>query len=965
MNNTFRATLRWLTQLVCGWSVCACAWAIQGEPLLQRFTPADFKATPYLYSIAGDSEGRLYVGNNDGVLRMQGHEWQTIALPGGMAAGSLERGRDGRVYLAGYDSFGSIDTAADGHAVYHDLRDAFGLKGADRSLGWMSGVIPVEDGVYFRAQQRLLFYSFKGAHRQWPLPEKEGALSAWHGGLYNLHKEQGLRRFDNGHLLPVAGGEVMRGHRGVEMIDQGDSALALSVGGFFRLRNDHVTALDVPPIPADAGIFANAVALPDGGIVVGTNTGDLLEYDAGVHLLSRHKITRASIGGLYYDADHGLWAVSEDELVRLQIPSPWSRIDVGDLGGVIGDSELHRGALWLGVGSLGLVRMTDDKGGRKTEWIASEHRKQISGLVSTEDGLLIAQGEGIDVIADDGKMTQLVHHEQPVWAIVLSHYDHDLAYAPGDEGVYVLRRKDHQWAVVALLPAPELATQTVIETAPGTLWVHNTRGLPERWRIDTGNARLLKRERFALNAPGYKPDPNQAAQVYAFADEVYVGLGADAFRFDGHAFVPFAGPPFSYMQSPNAFMVLQTPVGAFAYTGSRLYRRGDDGQWKREDFGAQPQASQSMLRYGGDGVLRLSVWRGLLQYRADSHPHPPPRPLAVRLTEASRVGSDGHSESLPIDSHGVDAFQQGQSLNLRFSVLTAEPGVEYRSRTPGIVDAFTDWREQTTLGFGGLDRPGDYVIEIQARTPSGRAVQPLRYAFSIAPLWYQTTLGRLIAALFFLIALWLLIRLRERRQARLYADRQQLLEEKITERTAALEVANRKLEELATEDALTGISNRRALESGLQREWRRCLDQRMPIALLMIDVDRFKQYNDLHGHPAGDAVLKDVARQLSVDYEPQRELLARYGGEEFCLLLPGTALDAARRRAEALRRTFDDSASAVTVSIGVAACVPQDAEGAEALLRTADQMLYEAKRRGRNLVVVADNNQDLTQGTTR
>jgi diguanylate cyclase (GGDEF)-like protein len=952
MAGAIHTILRGLVLAACCW--CASAWAFPGEPLLQRFTPADFKATPYLYSIAGDTEGRLYIGNNDGVLRLQGREWETIPLPGGMAAGSLARGRDGRVYLAGYDSFGSIDTAVDGRAVYHDLRDAFGLKGADRSLGWMSGVVPVDDGVYFRAQQKLLFYSFKGLHRQWALSEKEGTLSAWHGGLYNLDKELGLRRFDNGHLLPVAGGEIMRGHRGVDLIDQGDSALVLSVGGFFRLQKNRVTALDVPPMPTDAGIFANMLVLPDGDFVVGTSTGDLLEYDKGAHLVSRHKIARASIGGLYYDADHGLWAVSEDELVRLQVPSPWSRIEVGDLGGVIADAELHRGALWLAVGSRGLVRMTDNNGITQTEWIAAENRKQIFSLVSTEDGLLLAQVEGIDVIADDGKMTQLVHHEQPAYAIVLSRYDHDLAYAPGDEGVYLLRRKQHQWALAALLPAPELATQTVIETAPGTLWVNNTRGLPERWQIDAANARLLKREHFVLNAPGYKLDPNRAAQVYAFAGGVYVALGADAFRFDGHAFVPFAGPPFSYMQSPNAFMVLQTPVGVFAYTGSRLYRRGNDGLWKREDFGAQPQASQSVLRYGSDGVLRLSVWRSLLQYRPDAKPAPPPPPLTVRLTAVNRIDSNGRIASLPIDLHGRDVFRQDQALNLQFAVFSAEPGVEYRYRAPGLIAAFSNWREQPSLGLSGLDQPGDYVIEVQARTPSGRQVQPLLYALSIAPRWYQVTLVRLLLALGALVALLLLVRWREHRQARRYAERQRQLEMKIAERTVDLEVANRKLGELATEDSLTGVANRRALETGLQREWRRCLDLRAPIALLMIDVDHFKQYNDLHGHLAGDSVLKDVAHQLAAGHDPQRELLARYGGEEFCLLLPGVAQDAARRRAETLRQLFDGTASAVTVSIGVAARVPQDAAGAEALLRAADQMLYEAKRRGRNQVVVAD-----------
>ncbi len=958
MANTIRATLRWLALAACCWCACAGAWASlpAGEPLLQRFTPVDFKATPYLFGVARDADGRLYVGNADGLLRMQGREWETIPLPHGMAAGTLARGQDGRVYLAGYDSFGVIDTTPDGRAAYHDLRDAVGLKGPARVLGWMGEVIPVADGVYFRAQQSLLFYSFRGRHRQWPLPEKEGGLSPWHGALYNLSKEEGLRRFDDGHFIPVAGSELLHGHRGAELLDQGDSALLLSVGGFFRLRDDRVTALDVPPMPADAGIFSSEIALPGGGFVVGTAGGDLLEYDAGAHLLSRHKVARASIGGLEYDAENGLWASSDDELVRLQLPSPWSRIDVSDLGGVIGDAELHRGALWLGVGARGLARMTDADGTARTEWIPAENRNQIFGLTSTQDGLLVAQDSGIDLISDDDKVVPLVHHEQPAYAVVLSRYDHDLAYAPGDEGVYVLRRHDRQWTLAALLPAPELATQTLIEIAPGVLWVNNTRGLPERWRIDPVKARLLARERFELNPPGGKPDPNQAAQIYALANEIYVAVGTQVYRFNGHAFVPFAGPPFSFMQNPNAFQVLQTPAGAFAYTGNRLYRQGANGFWKREDFGAQPQASQSLLRYGSDGVLRLSVWRSLLQYRPDAKSAVAPPPLAVRLTALHRTDADGRTELLPITPHGSDVFRQDQSLDMQFTVFSAEPGVEYRYRALGLAPNYTDWREHPTIGISGLDQPGDYLIEVEGRTPSGRPVLPMTYAFTIVPKWYQNTVVRLLFVLAALVALWVLIRWRERRQARRFVERQQNLEEKIAERTVALEVANRKLEELATEDGLTGVANRRALESGLQREWRRCLDQRASIALLMIDVDRFKQYNDRHGHLAGDAVLKQVADRLAVGLQPQRELLARYGGEEFCLLLPGIALDAAQQRAETLRKSFDGGGSEVTVSIGVAARVPREDDSPEDLLRAADQMLYEAKRRGRNRVEVADSN---------
>ncbi|MBS0211604.1 MAG: GGDEF domain-containing protein [Proteobacteria bacterium] len=943
----------WLLLALAAGCAAAGAWAFPGEPLVQRFTPADFKATPYLFGIARDTDGRLYVGSIDGVLRMQGREWDTLALPGGMAAGVLARGSDGRVYLAGHDSFGVIQTDSDGRAVYQDLRDAFGLKGADRALGWMSQVLPVEGGVYFCAQYQLLYYGFDGRRQRWPLRLDNAGFGAWHGHLYTLDMKAGLLRWDDGKLVPVAGGEVMRGHRGIEIIDQKASALVVSIGGFYRMDAKGVTPLAVPPLPADAGIFTVSKTLHGGGFAIATATGNLLEYDAGAHLLARHKVARAGISGLETDGDNGLWVASDDELLRLQVPSSWSRIDTSDLGGVVADAEIHHDALWLAIGSRGVARLTPTPDGVRTDWIEGENRNQVFALVSTQDGLLVARDGGIDLIGDDGKVVPLHHDDQPVFAIVRSHYDSDLAYAPGDEGVHVLRRIDHRWTYAGLMPAPELASQSLIEVAPGVLWVNNTRGMPERWQVDPSKVRVLKRERFPATGADATADANRATQIFVLDKDVFVAVGTQAYRFDGKAFVPFAGEPFSLMQNPNAFQLLHTPEGNFAFTGTRLYRQGAGGHWAREDFGAQPIASQSVLRFGSDHVLRISVWRALLQYRPDAILAGNPPPLPVHLISVRTQDARGDVRDLPVAANAPAAFPQDTSLTLKYTVFSAEPGVEYRYRVRGVSDNWSDWREQSTLAMGGLDQPGDYTVEIQARTPSGRAVESASYAFSVLPRWYQVALVRLLLALAALIGLWLWVRWRERRQAQVFIQRQQMLEAKIAERTAELEAANHKLAELATEDSLTGVANRRALESALKREWQRCMDLRTPIGLLMIDVDHFKQFNDRHGHQAGDEVLRAVAARLSAGLQPQRELLARYGGEEFCLLLPGMTTVEAAARAERLRVSFEAEGSPVTISIGVAARVPRGDDHPDALLRTADECLYAAKRAGRNRVEAA------------
>ncbi len=182
------------------------------------------------------------------------------------------------------------------------------------------------------------------------------------------------------------------------------------------------------------------------------------------------------------------------------------------------------------------------------------------------------------------------------------------------------------------------------------------------------------------------------------------------------------------------------------------------------------------------------------------------------------------------------------------------------------------------------------------------------------------------------------------------------------ERLAAL---NAELAEIASSDALTGLANRRRFDEVLDAEWRRALRDGTRLSLLMLDVDRFKLYNDAHGHPDGDACLRAVAGAFREVVRRPGDLVARYGGEEFAVLLPrtdeiGAAKVAERCRAAVamLARPHAGNAACggvVTVSIGCATGGAGASRGEEAggLVEAADRRLYEAKRTGRNRVVSA------------
>src|SRR5579862_7676844 len=182
---------------------------------------------------------------------------------------------------------------------------------------------------------------------------------------------------------------------------------------------------------------------------------------------------------------------------------------------------------------------------------------------------------------------------------------------------------------------------------------------------------------------------------------------------------------------------------------------------------------------------------------------------------------------------------------------------------------------------------------------------------------------------------------------------------KLAEREEELRIANQHLEELASLDGLSGLANRRGFDRELEREWRHAGEKCEPLALMMVDIDHFKLFNDRYGHVAGDTCLRAVGETLSLVTLDEAVLVARYGGEEFALLLPGLNLEPAAAIADEARKAVEDllinhsesPCGHVTVSIGVESTVPDKFQTSADLVEAADNALYAAKRRGRNNVV--------------
>jgi diguanylate cyclase (GGDEF)-like protein len=169
------------------------------------------------------------------------------------------------------------------------------------------------------------------------------------------------------------------------------------------------------------------------------------------------------------------------------------------------------------------------------------------------------------------------------------------------------------------------------------------------------------------------------------------------------------------------------------------------------------------------------------------------------------------------------------------------------------------------------------------------------------------------------------------------------------------------LQQQATTDALTQLANRRRFDQYLAEVWQQHQRRQAAIAILLLDIDFFKRYNDHYGHPQGDECLRQVSQALSQAAKRTIDLVARYGGEEFAIVLPDTDLAGAHEVATAIQVAIADLQlehhespfGQVTLSCGVAADIPQKQDHSHCLVKSADQALYQAKASGRNRVVSA------------
>ena len=960
------------------------------------FSDADGLPHNTIQAVALDRAGALWIATQDGAAFYDGRAWHVVDMPDrarsnfvrailpardgslwfGTQAGGPHRLRDDAwLPLVGYP-------AGQAYARINALLETTAPDGGD--VIWIGthdgGVVRVADGRF----EILDEAAGLPAGRVWALHAEPapGGTTVWVGteaGLARL--PAGARRFE-----PVAGSPraSVNSFLAVEEPGGGRTLLVGTYGaGLGRLRGGTwrmFTRADGLPNEFVTSLAASTIfGAP--AVWVGTDGGGLARLE-------------------------GERFVTIDTRSGLPSTAVYSLLEVAAAAGTP--------SLWVGTRNGGLARLAEGAW-RRIRPVAAVPGLPVTAFAETggPDGLPVywvgTDGGGLARL--DGAGTTVLDRARgvlPSDAVVCT-----LASADGETvwvgtrngGLVRLRRGGWRTFSTATGALPNDLVQTLLETRDDggrtTLWVGTRDGLArfadERWTTIGRAAGLPSGSVLALHettdAAGVRTlwigtadglarirggslvvDPITAAlpnrgvlALYASTStgrrDLWVGTdGGGALRVDLDGATPpllldtDSRPP---LPSSTVYQVVEDRAG-------RLYLLTNRGVARLvPSTAAVVGAAPYELRvYGADDGLPAGqcnrgagmrdrhgrVWAGTI---AGAAVFDPDRELVDRtakrlLLHATAGRSQQHLAA------GAALRHRDRPLLFEYALLSyfRERDTRYRTQLVGLDDAPSEWTADAKREFATLPS-GDYTFRLWGRDYAGNVSGPLEVAFAVHPppwhAWWAIVLYLLAAAALVLAGVRWRLRAHQRRERELIAL--------VDARTRRLAEANRLLTELSYIDPLTDIANRRRFDELLPLEWKRALRDGRPIALVMVDIDGFKQFNDHYGHLVGDRCLRAVALALADGLPRAGDSVARYGGEEFAVILPATDLPGAFHVADQLRQRVEmvtvetepaPASSGVTVSCGVASLLPAFGLESAELVRRADAALYRAKQAGGN-----------------
>jgi diguanylate cyclase (GGDEF)-like protein len=895
-----------------------------------RFTLFNTRNTPafahnMVVELLVDRQDRLWVATSGGGMLVMRHgEFVQLTtkqgLPSDQVSAIFEDAR-GKIWI-GTDG-GGLVAMVDGQVIVDESISKLATS--------IRAITESKTGLWVGTEAGLLLLQADGTHTRFGSQDglsdqSVRALLSDHRGVLWVSTDTGLDKLELGHFTAIEGASVRGEGMILAMLEDRDNNLWLATdgGGLKRLRSGVISSS-----PAEDGLSGDSILAlyesADGSLWIGTNLGGLNQLKDGriSSYTSEQGLTHNFIRAVHEDKQGILWIGTEGGGLLKYQQGQFQSIPTANGSSnytVYSMLENRRSELWLGT-NRGIARLRDG---------AVELLEEQSGL---SDNIVLA-------LLEDSAGT--------LWAGT---------YAGG-----LNQFKDGTFTALTIEDGLGSNTiNSILEDRTGALWIATRGGGLSR--LANGNLRTF------TTADGLSDD-----LVFALhedeAGSIWIGTyggGLNRFRngqftiinessglFDDviHRIIDDGQGNFWMSSNRGIFSVTKAELNAVA-DGIRDRVRSivfgnRDGMKNVECNGGANAGTLSR-----DGSIWFPSVEGLL--RVYPQVNDDRNEAAKVLVEEVLVD---HRMLEKADSLDLDADFNNLELHYTATDLYSPEKLRFRYRMQGYDDQWVNAGGRRTAYYSNLPA-GEYEFQVLADYGRGNwSVSGLGLSLSVAPRFYETLWFRSAAFLGLILLVYGAIRVRMNQ----LSHRTQRLEEVVMQRTAELESANKQLSQLAGEDGLTGLLNRRSFDAALIEECRRAARLKTSLALLLLDIDNFKQFNQIYGQQEGDESLRKIASTLNEACNRAGESVSRYGGGEFSIILPATTQQGAMQHAQTLRLLIErlaiphsgsDIATNLTTSIGVACMVPNAKTQAKTLLMAADKALKEAKQLGRNQVEAA------------
>jgi diguanylate cyclase (GGDEF)-like protein len=909
-----------------------------------RFTTFESSAVPELiagpiFGFMEDAEGSLWIGHGRGAARYRNGRFERAfenELVQGKRVWAFAQARDGAVWAASESGLVRWSKAKDGEKdITKVYKEADGLP-----------------------TNRLRTLDFDKDGTLW-IGTTGGGLVSFAAEKFNvMNPANGFPHLEVRHVLadPAGGVWAATAGAGLVRVDRGQLKIYTTADG---LPTDHLTYLarDKREKRGEAG-----------SLWIGT-------WGAGVSRMNDGRFTTLSTAdGLAGDQ---IWSTAVD----------------------------REGSVWIGTWHGGLNRVSNRVFGvlGKPEGLSSDNARAV---IHTRDGatLVSTAGGGINRI-ENGRITATITKKNGLATDETSSLleDRDGAIWIGTYTEGLARRKSGKVEKFGIAQGiPNLDVRALLQDRAGTIWVGTNGGLA---RFNGQNFVAVRDAGAPLDGittifedrSGVLWIGTTGQGLFSYRNGVFTTLtrkeglvsnwilalhedaaGSLWIGTNGEGMNRLANGRMSAIRTSDGLwdgttqVIIEDRVGNLWMTCNRGFFRVLRAEL--DAFAEGRSAKVTSTAFGRGNALRSTTFAGGLQpagsIDANGHLWFPSLKGLVIVDPARLPGSEeppsvmiedvlvnGVSSVSSLTQSGIVLPPGSLPLSIRYNAgtLLNADRAQFRYQMEGITQKWVEAEKNREASFPGLPH-GKYLFRVAASLDGARwqeAAEPL--PITVKPHYYQTPWFMALAIFGALAAAFGLLRLRTHQLHNRHAE----MERVVAEKTEELRLANEHLSRLSFADALTGLANRRRLDETLETEWRRAARLRTSLAIVIVDIDAFKTYNDTLGHPEGDKCLVAVADVIRQAAGRAGDFAARYGGEEFMILIPGLGYEAALAYAEALRRACEARAiphpaspvgPVVTISLGVAARVPSNDFSVARLIAEADAALYRAKGAGRNRV---------------